>query len=218
MQHYTGSLLVSARALVDRVNELESKEFMTLNKQKELEQNVVALQVENKDITTQLGELRKKLFASNENAEPQMFSPASTTISLRNEYSEGVLLFRQRKYEDALVTFSSLLDKGIEETLADHCEYWKGECHFAQHEYALAMSDFQKVLTINSSNKKSDAYFMLGRSYEQVGDLAKARWAYEELSLLYPNYEHIKLVKSKLHDLTRELPSPMSSKTKKTST
>ena len=209
---------MSTRVLVDRVNELESKEFMAVNKQKELEQNVVALQVENKDITKQLSELRKKLFAGNENAEPQMFSPASTTISLRDGYSEGILLFRQRKYEDALATFSSLLDKGIEETLADHCEYWKGECHFAQHEYALAMSDFQKVLTINSSNKKSDAYFMLGRSYEQVGDLAKARWAYEELNLLYPNYEHRGMVKSKLHALKQEISSPISGKTKKAST
>ena len=218
MQVYTGSMLVSTRGLVDKVNELESKESLAINRQKELEQNVAALQVENKDISQQLNELRMKLFASNANAQSTVFSPASIISSLRDEYSEGVSLFNQRKYEDALETFGSLLDKGIEESLADNCEYWMGECHFAQHEYSVAIANFQKVLTINSSNKKSDAYFMLGKTYEQVGDLNKARWAYEELSLLYPKYKHARVVKSRLNAINHAIPLSMKGRQKNTST
>jgi TolA-binding protein len=218
LQHYTGSLLVATRTLVDKMNELESKELMAINKQLELEQNVAALQAENKDFSKQLNELRKKLFAGNVKSEPEVFSPASTTFSLRDKYSEGVELFRQKKYKDALVTFGSLLDKGIEESLADHCEYWIGECHFANHNYSLAINNFQKVLLVNSSSKKPDAYFMLGKSYEQVGDITKARWAYEELSLLYPNYKHMKFVKSRLNAIKYALPSATGGKQKKTST
>ncbi|MGD0037172.1 MAG: tetratricopeptide repeat protein [Bacteroidota bacterium] len=218
MQHYTGLLLASTRDLVDKVDQLESREFMAINKQKELEQNVVTLQAENKDFFQQLKELRMRLFAGNVNTVPQVFSPASITSSLRDEYSEGVSLFRQRKYEEALTTFSSLLDKGIEENLADNCEYWIGECHFGQQNYDQAINSFQKVLTIKSSNKKIDAYFMLGKSYEQINDLVKARWAYEELSLLYPNNVHARFVESRLNVIKRTLPLPQESKHKKTTT
>jgi TolA-binding protein len=217
MQNYTGLLLVSTRSLVDKVNELESKESMAVYKQRELEQSVVALQVENKDFSKQLNELRMRLFAGNMKAEPQVFSPANITSSLRDEYYEGVSFFQKRKYEDALETFGSLIDKGIEETLVDNCEYWIGECHFAKHDFHTAIKHFQKVITIDSSNKKSDAYFMLGKSYEQVGDLAKARWAYEELSLFYPNNSHARYVKSRLNAINRALPLPVKGSQKKTS-
>ena len=217
MQHYTGLLLVSTRSLVDKVNELESKESMAVYKQRELEQSVVALQTENKDFSKQLNELRKKLFAGNVKAEPQLFSPAGINSSFRDEYSEGVSLFLKKKYEDAMATFESLIDKGIEETLADNCEYWIGECQFAKHDFLTAIKHFQKVITIDSSNKKSDAYFMLGKSYEQIGDLAKARWAYEELSLLYPNNSHARFVKSRLNAIQHALPLPVKGNQKKTS-
>jgi TolA-binding protein len=215
-QQFAGSLLVSTRALVDKVSELETKEFITTIKQKDLEQSVAMLQSENKQITQQLTELRARVFAGNVNPQPSVFSPVRTFSSLRNEYAEGISLFQQRQYDDALTTFSGLLDKGIEDDLADNCEYWIGECRYAQHEYHKAISAFQKVLTITSSNKKVDAYFLLGKSYEQIGDFVKARWAYEELSLLYPDNEHARVVKSRLNMLKQTHPSPKNIKQKKT--
>jgi TolA-binding protein len=216
LQQFTGSLLTSTRTLVDKISELEKSEFLATNKQKELEQNVAVLQSENKEFSKQLMELRTRLFAGNVKVEPPIFSHTRTLASLSDEYTDGMSLFRQRKYEEALTTFSSLLDKGIEENLADNCEYWIGECHFAQKDYNHAINSFQKVLTLDSSNKKMDAYFMLGKSYEQIDDLAKARWAYEELSLLYPNNAHARFVKSRLDVIKRTLPLPQESKHKKT--
>jgi TolA-binding protein len=46
------------------------------------------------------------------------------------------------------------------------------------------------VLALETSNKKIGAYFMRGKSYEQIGDLIKARWAYEELNTHYPDNDH----------------------------
>jgi TolA-binding protein len=217
MQNYTGLLLVSTRSLVDKVNELESKESMAVYKQRELEQSVVALQSENKDFSKQLNELRRKLFAGNVKAEPQVFSPAGINSSFRDEYSEGVSLFMKKKYEEARATFEGLIDRGIEETLVDNCEYWIGECKFAKRDFFTAIQHFQKVIAMDSSNKKPDAYFMLGKSYEQVGDLAKARWAYEELSLVYPNNSHARYVKSRLNAIKHALPLPVNGNRKKTS-
>ncbi|MGD1046048.1 MAG: tetratricopeptide repeat protein [Bacteroidota bacterium] len=218
LQQFTGSLLASTRTLVDKINELEKSEFLATNKQRELEQNVAVLQSENKEFSKQLMELRTRLLTGNMKSDPSIYSQARSITSFSDEYSEGVSLFKRRKYEDALTKFSSLLDRGIEERLADHCEYWIGECHFAQKDYNHAIIFFQKVLTLDSSNKKIDAYFMLGKSYEQIDDLVKARWAYEELSLLYPKNVHARFVKSRLDVIKRTLPLPLESKHKKTNT
>jgi TolA-binding protein len=215
LQKLSGSLLSSTRALVDKVSELETKEFLTTSKQKNFENNIADLRTENKQLSQQLEELRTRFQAGNNNPEPSIFSPARTVSSLQHEYDEGILLFRQRQYQDALITFGGLIEKGIEENLADNCEYWMGECRFAKHEFHEAIYAFQKVLAIEVSNKKGDAYFMLGRSYEQIGDFTKARWAYEELNVHYPNNEHLDFVKNRLDALRSKIPAPNSSKHKK---
>jgi TolA-binding protein len=71
-------------------------------------------------------------------------------FSLRNEYSEGLLFFHQRQFEDTLTTFSGLKDNGIEEDLADSCEYWVGECMYAKREYREAINVFQNVLALET--------------------------------------------------------------------
>ena len=217
MQRYTGQLLTSTRTLVGRVTELESKESLAINKQKDLELSVASLKTENQDITRQLNELRKRVFAGTVNAEPQIVTRASITSSLLDEYEEGVRLYQQKKYDEARSTFGNLLGKGIDESLADNCEYWIGECHFAQRDIRTAITHFQKVLTMDSANKKVDAYFMLGKSYEETGDKVKARWAYEELNLLYPDNAHARYVRSRLQILNRELKNPSPAKKQKKS-
>jgi TolA-binding protein len=216
LQQYSGSLLISTRALVDKVSELETKEYLTTTKQKDVEQSVMELRAENKQLSRQLAELRTHLLAKNVNPESSVFSPVRILSSLQNEYEEGLSLFHQRQYEDALVTFDGLKDKGIEEDLADNCEYWIGECRYAKREYREAINAFQKVLALETSNKKIDAYFMMGKSYELIGDFMKARWAYEELNAHFPDNNHASVVKSRLNALKQDLPAPKKNKHKKT--
>jgi TolA-binding protein len=79
-----------------------------------------------------------------------------------------------------------MLQNGIEEDLADNCLYWVGEGYFAKAMYKNAIAEFRKVLAIESSNKKADAYFMLGRSYEALGELKKAHQAFEKVTNQFP--------------------------------
>ncbi|MGD1045958.1 MAG: tetratricopeptide repeat protein [Bacteroidota bacterium] len=134
--------------------------------------------------------------------------PASKAYSdsiLREEYTDAVSLFREKKYEEAIVKFNSLLEKGIERSLVGNCEYWMGECNYATCDYSNAIEHFQKVIAIDSSNKKSDAYYMLGRSYEQTGEREKARNAYQTLNEQYPDNVHSRRVKSRLKALNNLL-------------
>ena len=205
LQNFTGSLLASTRTLLDLITQLETREFLTSSKQRELEQSISVLQMENRQLSQQVTELRTRMIAGNIQSEPTVYSPANTIRPLEIQYNEGVSLFRQKEYDDAQSTFEQLLEKGIAEDLADNCEYWKGECHFAKKEFHEAIATFQRILAMVSSNKKADAYFMLGRSYEQVGDLIKAQWAYEELMVHFPDNSHGRAVRAKLNALKRSL-------------
>lgn len=201
-QQYAGSLLVSTRALVDKVSKLETKEFLSANRQKNLEQSIAQLQSENKRLSQHITDLQTRVLAGS-GGEPSVFTPARTSLSLCNEYADALSLFQQRQYENATKTFGELIEKGIEENLVDHCEYWIGECCFARREYKQAIRQFEKVTAISSSNKKPDAYYMMGRSYEALGNPTKARRAYEELLTNFPLSDHARAARIKSESLKR---------------
>lgn len=138
-----------------------------------------------------------------ENIEPAP-SPTqkkSVDSSLREEYSQAISLFQEKNYGDAHALFSSLLERGIEKSLAGNCEYWMGECNYATRNYSDAIEHFQKVIALDSSNKKPDAYYMLGRSYEQIDEREKARDTYQALNDQYPDNVHARRVISRLKAL-----------------
>ncbi|MGD0038635.1 MAG: tetratricopeptide repeat protein, partial [Bacteroidota bacterium] len=135
----------------------------------------------------------------------QPASKARGDSLLREEYADAVSLFREKKYEEAIAKFNSLLEKGIENTLAGNCEYWIGECNFATRDYNNAIGHFEKVIAIDASKKKSDAYFMLGKSYEQTGKREKARDVYQALNEQYPDNVHARRVESRLKALNNLL-------------
>ncbi len=137
--------------------------------------------------------------------EPQPESKANSDSLLREEYADAVSLFREKKYEEAFVKFNSLIEMGIETSLVGNCEYWMGECNYATRDYNNAIEHFQKVIAINSSNKKPDAYYMLGRSYEQTGEREKARNTYQTLNEQYPDNVHARNVESRLKALNNLL-------------
>jgi TolA-binding protein len=94
-----------------------------------------------------------------------------------------------------------MLHNGIEEDLADNCIYWVGEGYFAKAMYKNAIVEFQKVLAIESSNKKADAYFMLGRSYEALGDLKNAHQAYESVASQFPQSSNASRARIRMQSL-----------------
>jgi TolA-binding protein len=210
LQSYAGSLLSSTRDLVEKVSELEAKEFLTSKKQIEVDRNITELKSENKQLSEKLSDLETKFISAKYTPESISQPAERIYVSRGSEYEGGLLLFYQRQYGKSCKVFESLLEKGIENNLVDNCEYWMGECSYAQKKYSEAVIQFQRVLTITSSNKRKDAYFMLGKSYEKTGNLAKAKWAYEELNERYPGNDHSRVAKSRL-DLLKRKSKPVNS-------
>jgi TolA-binding protein len=197
LRRFTDSVLASKGSRTDTIHGWESNEFLTTTQQTDMEDSPAEFQSENKELSRHLKEIRTQVFASTINTTSADFSTASTSSS-KKKYTQGITFFKQRRYVEARMTFSSLLTQGIEDDVADNCEYWIGECRFACGEYADAIHQFQKVLAFESSNKKMDAYFMLGKTYEHTGDMEKARTVYKELIKKYPANGHAQIAKYRL--------------------
>ncbi|MCX7985036.1 MAG: tetratricopeptide repeat protein [Bacteroidetes bacterium] len=195
--------------LENRLNNLEMQQTFLAAKHGSLEKQLEYAQAENRKLSQELSDLRARTFASNVPSHDfKLAIPARHTADLTIAYEGALELFMQRQYERSLDSFEYLLNAGIPEDLADNCVYWIGENYFAQRKYSNAIQAFEKVLTIPTSNKHADAYFMLGRTFEILGDVKKARWAYEQVSLRFPNHERASLARQKVRQLQQRIQVP----------
>ncbi len=181
-----------------RIAELEARQLATLSKQSTLEKQLEFAQSEGRKLSQEISDLRSSNYSSKSTYESLPVRPAYHATEFYVGYEGALNLFMQRQYSRAIDSFRQLQDMGIQEVLADNCEYWIGESYFAKKKYQQAIKSFENVISWPQSNKQADAYFMLGRCYEQLGDMKKARWAYEQLVQRYPNSDRYQLANSKL--------------------
>jgi tetratricopeptide (TPR) repeat protein len=79
-------------------------------------------------------------------------------------YSDALVRFRARHYNEAIDILQWLLLQYPDDTLASNCEYWIGESHFGLSEYKQAYEAFKRVTFYSSSTKKNDAVLMMRRA------------------------------------------------------
>jgi len=159
----------------------------------QLKQKILKLEEDNRALNSELSDTDRQLLAEKARADSlARLSPAARTPlpaggALPSQYEEALMDFRAGRYDNAIQKFQGLLDGGIDPRYADNCQYWLGECNFAKRNYSRAISHFESVLATKSSEKKGDAQYMVGRSYEQLGNKAKAREAYQSFIDNYPS-------------------------------
>jgi TolA-binding protein len=145
------------------------------------------------DVIEQLKLLSQNQYRASPNftdalAEPssasRLSSPKQYQVSLG--YGKAIQLYQQRKYKQAIQSFDSLLNKGVNAELQDNCHFWMGVCYFHLKKINQAMDEFKDVLNIVGADKTEGAYFMIGQCYEQMGSLKDAKIAFEKMLRKYP--------------------------------
>lgn len=101
-------------------------------------------------------------------------------------YGKAIELYKSRQYGNAIDAFEKLLSQKIEPALADRCHFWMGVCHFNLNRSNQALNEFNRVLEYANSEKKEEAYFMIGQCYERNGAKKSAIMTYEKMLRLYP--------------------------------
>jgi TolA-binding protein len=113
--------------------------------------------------------------------------PSPQRAAALPSYEDAVRLCGSRRYEEAIAAFETLLRRGVRADLQDNCHFWIGSCRFSLGQFDLALAPLDRVVKWRGSNKRADAYYMLGRTYEQLGNVAQARSMFEALLKEYPH-------------------------------
>jgi tol-pal system protein YbgF len=178
-----------------------------------LKQNIVKLEQENRTINARLTELDAKYASEKFRADSteglvKTSSLASKPVKMTSDeegvyppsqstYDNAMKAFRARSYDSALKGFKAIVDGGGEDELVGRSMYWLGETYFAKKKYNEALPLFQDVLKQKGSEKKADAQFMIGRTYENLGSKTKAKAAYEKVVKNYPMSKNVKTAKKR---------------------
>ncbi len=105
----------------------------------------------------------------------------------KQAYDRAFADVRARKFVAARDAFAAFLVKWPDHPLVANATYWRGECFFAEGDFARATEHFEGVLArFPQGAKASDALFQLGVIQEKKGDRAKARSYWDRLRAEFP--------------------------------
>jgi tol-pal system protein YbgF len=121
--------------------------------------------------------------------------PSALDPEAKRAYDSALALVNGKQYARALEAFSAFLVKWPDHPYADNATYWRGECYFAQGEYARASEQFEGLISrFPLGNKVPDALLKLGMSQDKLGNPDKARQAYERLQREFPRSEAVRRI------------------------
>jgi len=174
---------------------------------KNLEAEIDEKSQEVKKLTGELDDERKKVYdlqaqldaERSKAATYQKLGPASS--SYKDRYDDALSEYNARNYRTAINKFEQLLATDSNNSLADNCQYWIGECYYALGDYTKAITAFEKVFSFNNSNKSDDSQLKLGLCYWRLNEVSRAREEFERLISHYPNSEYISIAEKYLNKL-----------------
>lgn len=114
-------------------------------------------------------------------------------------YRAAVDLVKAGKLEDAIAALRGFLTRHPRHDYADNAQYWLGEAHYAQHDFARALTEFRTVIEVYPhGNKVPDALLKVGYCHAALGQDDKARAVLEQVVTLYPKSEPAALAAKRL--------------------
>lgn len=129
-------------------------------------------------------------------AEPaKPVQPTLTAREYRRQYNAALNKYFQRDYASAIKLFNELINLWPDETYADNCQYWIGECYYSLENYQQAIEEFSKVSAFPENNKADHALFKIGMCYLQIGNKAEAETLFRQVMEKYPESDMIPRVK-----------------------
>jgi tol-pal system protein YbgF len=211
---------LDVEALANRVTEIDNKQIalseeissVSAAKIEEIENRLAFLVEAFKDLQAQIKVLETmpvrtvtpKPQAKTSPTDPT-FSPSSAadliTSSEYDVYQTALRTFNNRQYEQAIKLFNDMLNQYPTGQYADNAYYWKGECYYAQTDFASAIASFKKVSDFQNSPKADDAQLKIGLSFLKMGQQGPAVEELKKLVDRYPGSEYVPRAKKYLEEI-----------------
>lgn len=117
-------------------------------------------------------------------------SSQNVSADFEGKYNSAMDFYHRQDYERAIDKFYQLLQLNSRHPLADNCQYWIGECHFAQGKFYQSIADFTRIFAYEEPDKQDDAQLMLGLAFLKLGEINSARIEFDWLVSCYASSEY----------------------------
>jgi tol-pal system protein YbgF len=178
-----------------KIEEIENRLTLLVEAFKDLQAQVTALQNAPAPKSVKSGPVA-----------PATFSPSGASKVLLGSteydtYQNALRVFNTRNYDQALKIFSDILKQYPQGSYSDNCDYWIGECYYAQRDYANAIASFKKVFDFKNSTKADASQLKIGMSYMKMGQTALAKTELKFLIDRYPASAYVSRAQKYLSEM-----------------
>ena len=130
---------------------------------------------------------------------------AGVTPTQQSVYGQAFDALKAGSYSVAISGFQDFLNQYPSSPLAPNAQYWLGEAHYVNHDFAAAESAFQAVLDKwPSSSKAPDAMLDLGNTQLAQGKNAKGRATLRQVVSQYPGTDAANRAQTRLKQLSSQ--------------
>lgn len=122
----------------------------------------------------------------------------------RLAYERAFNFLKDGRYDLAVAAFKTFVQSYPTGSYADNAQYWLGEANYVQRNFKAALEEFDKVVKkFPDSPKRADALLKMGYTYQELGDIDRARMSLNDVVMNYPNSTAASLAKKRIQDLKR---------------
>ncbi|MGH8551880.1 MAG: tol-pal system protein YbgF, partial [Methylococcales bacterium] len=147
-----------------------------------------------------------------EPTEPAPDTSSATPVENRPEsqdaeklYQEAFVIFNAGRYDDAIASFSRVIESSPTGEFADNAQYWLGETYYVKRDFDAARSNFSQVMEkYPTSNKIPDAILKLGFIEYETSNWKSAREILNSLIEQYPASNAAQLAQDRLNRMKKE--------------
>ncbi|MBQ4133434.1 MAG: tol-pal system protein YbgF [Desulfovibrionaceae bacterium] len=120
-------------------------------------------------------------------AAPVSSGAAPSDDIAQNLYNQGLDLFNNYKYSDALICFQDFTDNYQNHALTGNAWFWQGECSYQLKDYPAAVVAYQRVITdYPDHNKYVSSLLKQGMALSANGNREQARVRWKEITSRFP--------------------------------
>lgn len=129
---------------------------------------------------------------------------APANPSEHQAYRDAFELLKQRRYDQAIDAFKTLIIRYPGGELVDNAYYWLGEAYYVKQDYAAALETFDELIKrYPLSPKLPGAMLKSGYAYYELGDWEQARTALQGLIDAFPTGTEARLAQERLARMDR---------------
>lgn len=114
-------------------------------------------------------------------------------------YDTGIKFFNERKYKEALKSFTDFTETYKTHKLVSNAWFWRGESNYQLGNFPAAALDYEQVISkYPKSGKVTSSYLKQGLCFVKTGKKDAAKFRFEEILKKFPNSPEAKRAKQLL--------------------